>query len=110
MMQLHYGQAKGGGDSDQPITHKPYVGQTDEVQWGQVTAGLRRSGVSKHVYFSMKTSPSIQVNDAVVQQVESEGRGGSVELVLHKLHADVPTHGQGQYKPIYTSRSCTRRK
>ena len=32
MMQLHYGQAKGGGDSDQPITHKPYVGQTDEVQ------------------------------------------------------------------------------
>ena len=32
MMQLNYSQAKGGGDSDQPITHKPYVGQTDEVQ------------------------------------------------------------------------------
>ena len=59
MMQLHYSQAKGGGGSDQAVPYKPHVGQTDEVQWGQVTAVLRRSGVSKHVYFSMETSPSI---------------------------------------------------
>ena len=45
---------------------------------------LRCIGVSKHVYFSMETSPSIQVNDAVVQHVESEGGEDSVDLVAHK--------------------------